>query len=178
MRKILIFVGLCVAFSIPLGAQDFPAVEVYGGYQLIHEDDFYPTWHGFIAAAEGNATSYMGIVGEFGFGFGSREFDSQDFNKFHFLIGPRFGYRAEKYRVFGHIMTGMDRLSGDGAYIGDASVIGSEKAFALAFGGGMDFSVSEMISIRPVQFDYLKSYFRFSFDQIRYSAGVVFKFGY
>ena len=73
---------LCSVFTIPLCAQDYPVPEVYGGYQLIHEGDPYPTWNGFVVAAEGNVAPYMGFVGEFAFGFGSREFDSAAFNKF------------------------------------------------------------------------------------------------
>ena len=54
--------------------------------------------------------------------------------------------------------------------------------FGIAFGGGLDIVVNDTISIRPVQIDLLSS--RFSIEEIsiwesmvRYSGGIVFKFG-
>lgn len=67
----------------------------------------------------------------------------------------------------------------------------SQNAFAMAIGGGMDVKLGNKISFRPIQLDYLPSHFsplnipgvpgtfnntRWQ-NNLRYSAGVSFRFG-
>jgi hypothetical protein len=158
----MLAVALFGLFCMPLFAQDVPKAEVFGGYQLLHSDD--ASVHGFTGAVEGNLNKNFGIVGDFGFG----RKDSVNF--ITFLGGPRANYRADKFRVFGHGLFGMMRMSDSSA---------SDTNFAMAFGGGVDFAANNKISIRPGQLDIMKVKYDGGWSDVivRYSAGIVFKLG-
>jgi hypothetical protein len=138
MNKFCIALALGCMFSIPMHAGDYPKAEVYGGYQLIVDDqlieditysansvlDDYKYLHGFDAALEYNIRSWIGIVGEVGHGrtspvvsmmteFAAYPKSSYEYkrNQTSFLFGPRFGCRQGRFRVFGHALLGGNRVS-------------------------------------------------------------------
>ena len=187
MKKLLVAVAVLSLFCIPALAQDTPKVEVFGGYQYIRDtgglfiDGL--SYHGFSAAVEGNVASFLGIVGEFGY-FRHTESagdESATLSGMPFMFGPRVGYRGERFRVFGHYLLGGTRVSLD-TTPSDPDAEGSETFFSQAIGGGIDLVLSDIISIRPAQFDYLSVRFtegdmsRWE-NHFRYSGGVVFTFG-
>ena len=54
----------------------------------------------------------------------------------------------------------------------------SDSSFAMAFGGGVDFKLSDKVAIRMIQADYVQT--RFASDRqnsARLSAGIVFHIG-
>ncbi len=161
MRKLLLAVALFGLFCMPLFAQDAPKTEVFGGYQMLHAYD--TTVNGFTGAVEGNINQNVGIVGDFGFG------RKDGANFYSFLGGPQFSYRAEKFRVFGRALFGGAKTA----------MVDTETHFALAFGGGVDIAMNEMISFRPAQFDIVKVKYPGVWSEaiVRYCAGVVFKLG-
>ena len=181
MHKLLLAIVLCGLFCMPLFAAEYPAAEVFGGYQLLHSEDM--NMHGFSGAVEGNITQNFGIVGEYGLGIKTETFSGTDvtIKEHSFMAGPRFSYRADKFRVFGHALFGGNRLSG-GASVEGISAGASTTGFGMAFGGGVDFAASQRIWIRPVQFDVFRIHHSVMDvsgwgTQYRYSAGIVFKFG-
>ena len=139
MKRLYIAVALCCLFCIPAYAQDYPKAEIYGGYQLIMDEeliedmtyystdsvfDDYKRLHGFNAALEYNIRSWIGIVGEFGHGrtspvlnydteFAPYPKSSTEYrrNQTSFLFGPRFSYRGGRFRVFGHALLGGNHIS-------------------------------------------------------------------
>ncbi len=110
-------------------------------------------------------------------------------NLFTYLFGPQVKFRAEKLHPYVHALFGGAHSSLWGnfskACTGVCTAVTgapSANAFAMALGGGVDIPVSELISIRVGQLDYLLT--RFSNpvatnnqNNFRYSAGVVFSFG-
>jgi hypothetical protein len=82
MNRLFMAAALCCVFGIHTHAQDYPKVEIYGGYQLIADDELieditysadsvfggYKRLHGFNAALEYNLRSWIGILGELGHG--------------------------------------------------------------------------------------------------------------
>ena len=180
-KSMLVLVGILVLMSMPLFAQDVAKAEVYGGYQLLRHPggEGYDSYmiNGFLASVEGNVKPYFGIVGEFGYGRKSWDEYNETENFTTFLFGPRFGYRTEKFRVFGHYLLGGLRYSD--SYDGESY---SDSNFAQAVGGGIDITVNKMISIRPAQIDMISikwsdgDYSEWE-NVFRYSGGIVFKFG-
>lgn len=184
MKKLIVTIALSSLFCIPVLAQDTPAVEVYGGYQLLHHGggtygeltyDSY-NLNGFLASVEGNVKPYFGIVGEFGYNRKSWDEYSETESFTTYLFGPRVSYRAEKFRVFGHYLLG-------GAHYKDDYTGGSytDNLFTQAVGGGIDITISDLISVRPAQIDMVSvrwtdagTYWE---NHFRYSGGVVFTFG-
>jgi opacity protein-like surface antigen len=189
MKFCLSIVALVLLLPCAVNAQDYPKAEVYGGYQLLRnaEDVETVNFHGFQAAVEGNLTQYFGLVGEFGLGVNTlgQEITGAPVDvrvkQYTFLAGPRVSYRTEKVRVFGHALFGGDRIDGGASFEGVSAGI-AITPFTMAFGGGIDFSVNDRISIRAAQFDYMTSRATLLdltawMNQFRYSGGLVIKFG-
>lgn len=185
MKQCLLGFFVCCFLSAPLGAQDYSRMEAYGGFQFMHnqfnndegkENDYL----GVIGALELNLRSWLGIAGEFAYGnrLGDEKLlwpessPSIERRYTFFLAGPRFGYRGGRIRCFGHMLIGVSRES---ITIVDDNYSDSDNSPAVALGLGADISVNDRISVRPVQFDLIGTLNVHS--QIRYSGGVVIKFG-
>lgn len=105
-----------------------------------------------------------------------------------YLFGPRFTiYQSKRMTIFAHLPIGVARV---GESVSESAVvastlkvlpsgsIGSSAGFALSPGFGVDYRVSPMMTLRPVQIDYLLSeVFGTRQNNLRYSAGVNFTFG-
>jgi len=191
MKRVLFAVALLGLFCLPLYAQDTPKAQIFGGYGLIHEEGF--DAHGFTAEVEGNVSKTFGIAGDFGFGRVSQGASIEGINvsasvkEYLFMGGPRFSYGAQKGRAFFHYLVGGMRMNATGSASG-LSAGTTFSGFAMAIGGGVDISLNDKVSIRPAMLDWLRV--RSSEktiagvtipamwgNQIRYSAGIVFKLG-
>jgi hypothetical protein len=102
------------------------------------------------------------------------------------MAGPRLSYRTDKFRAFVHVLGGGIRFSGGVKALGFSVAGTSTTGYALDVGGGIEFSAGKYISIRPARVDYLGSHLNFDVlgigvsgweKQLRYSGGIVFKFG-
>jgi hypothetical protein len=146
-----------------------------------------------------NFTKYIGAVAEFeGYNSNTQFFTipaggvcplgcsgNVQANLFTYLFGPQIGIRTGRFRPFGHLLLGgaHSNLAANLAGLsGFAAARPSSNAFALAFGGGLDIPVnhSGTIAFRPVEIDYLYTYFNINGSggnsNFRYQAGVVFNF--
>lgn len=181
-RKISIFViaFLFCAFSLPASAQRFfklPTVEVFGGYSYL--------WYqskplGF--SGNSNLNGYnvelslphlyegLGIVADVSAHY------NHEMQEYNFLIGPQYSFQIKNMRIYGHGLFGKsrDRLG----LIGSSQIEPSSLERGLAFGGGVDLPLSERVSFRAVQADYLiTSNFGGTQHNVRLSTGFVFSFG-
>ena len=102
---------------------------------------------------------------------------------FEYLFGPRFNLRYSHFNPYVQALFGGQRFSNgwDPAAF-DPRLGTSQNNFAMAFGGGLNVPLNDHIAIRPFQLEYLGtrltpnnvSYMQ---NDLRYSAGVVFRFG-
>jgi hypothetical protein len=173
--------------SIAAAQEETPKAEIFGGYSLMHERHL--NLNGFAAEYEHNFNGKFGIVGEFGFGRRSVSTPpssaSPSRDEFLAMIGPRIGYRGDTVRIFFQGLFGGMRMKLKGVPPADGIVI--QKPFtdlATSFGGGIDFSITNKVSVRPVQLEWLRwrtpettADGTLWLNQLRYSAGVVFKLG-
>jgi opacity protein-like surface antigen len=170
MRKALVLFGLALCLSLSAAAQDTPASELFAGYSYARvdaspADDL--NLHGWNASLSGNVNRWFGIVGDFA-GHYARP-SGVSVRNYLFLFGPRITARSENATPFVHALFGFARASALGT---------TERAFAMALGGGVDFNVHQNVAIRAIQADYVLT--RFASDSqnnFRLSFGVVFKFG-
>jgi hypothetical protein len=171
MKKLLIVFALISLGCTPVFAQAFTKAEVLGGYHFMQNGYGDLNFHGFLLEVEGNLTKSLGVVGEYA--FNTKSIEDQRVNISSFYGGPRFSYRRENLRIFGHGLFGAN-------YFGFET--SSRTIFAMVFGGGVDIPVSDRISVRPAQLDLAIRKWTYSEGTVwgkdlRYAGGVIFKFG-
>jgi hypothetical protein len=206
MKK-LWFLGaaiLLLGLAMTAMAQDENAWSVYGGYYFVHTSISVngggttttigdtaitpsisggdPTF-GFNFNGGGGQLAYnfnqdskikYGVVADFaGYHWSGSEANG---NVFTYLFGPRVSFGDAKFTPFVQALFGGAR--GSGAFGGSS---GSEEAFAMTVGGGLDWQINRHWFVRPVQAEYLLTDFSeggFSTghqNSFRYSAGVGFR---
>jgi opacity protein-like surface antigen len=191
MRELVCCICLVILLGVSANAQsrDTPAVEIYGGYANLSENNM-PGWNASVAI---NANRWFAVVADFGghykhnktdLFFGSLESNSR-INTF--LFGPRFSLRKNKVVMpFAHLLIGVARSKASANFTGipfpDASFSEAQKSFALATGGGLDVRLNDRFALRLIQAEYLQTRFleaRF-LDQTqhraRVSGGLIIKF--
>jgi opacity protein-like surface antigen len=190
-------------------------VEIYAGYSFLLLDGFETDdvdindvldqrlhFHGVDLSGTFNFSRYVGA--QFDFSFHRRNQDLSDFD----LLGDAeasiqsylFGIQVKNnskdgtwFRPFGHFLAGASRQRLEFnsplliPIIGDDEFSFRKTSFALAMGGGVDFRVTDVFSIRAIKLDYLPVFID-DFDAVgvsfngrtqrnfRAGAGLVFHF--
>ncbi len=163
MRKLVLITGVLVLLPLSLIAQEIPKAELFTGYSLLRMEK--TNLHGVNVSLGTNLNRNLAIVTDFSGNFGSsneRVFGLSsdiDFSSFSFAIGPRAGERFnDRWNIFVHALIGATRLKVKGTLEGPIlTQTFSESTTAVTgfFGGGIDMKVSESVSIRLLQVDYL-----------------------
>jgi len=181
MRKFTWIVALTLFLVVPASAQDTPQLEVYGGGGFFRADlggaDL--NLYGWNFSATENLNKWFGGTADFSGFYGQPS--STNVNTHTFMFGPHFAYRkAGAITPFAQVLIGGMRASRgyliSTTYPGGLSQ--SATKFAAAFGGGLDLKVHKHVAIRVIQAEYVVTPFLdLRQDNIRLSAGVVFRFG-
>ena len=169
MRKLLVLAGLAVMLSLasPAFSQDTPKAEVFAGYSYIRSGG--ANFNGWNAAVQGNFNHWFSLVGD----FSGHYYPPANVHLYTYTFGPQASYRTDKITVFGRVLFG-----GAKAGVGFGGISASTNAFAMNFGGGVDWNVSKPIAIRLIQADALVTRFGGSTTtDPRLSFGIVFRFG-
>jgi opacity protein-like surface antigen len=191
MRKLLLFAVILLSFSVmAMAADEFPRMEVFGGYSYVRCDNTFFSvrdtskpcnYDGFNLSVAANGTKWLGVEGSLSGAFdrasSSLAINSTDHPSFRhrqmfsFLFGPRVTVRSGKVTTFVHGLFGSSRVS-------PGMFFPYDNSFTMALGGGFDIAAYKNVSIRPVQIDYLtiKEGKPFT-DNLRYSVGVVYRIG-
>ena len=176
MRRLLCLVGVVLVFALSAAAQNAPKAEVAFGYSYVRANAGGAGFnlHGGSGSVAGNLNDWFGIVADVG-GYKITGLPSGvSGNVFTYLFGPRISYRKhERVTPFVQALFGGARISGSAL-----GTSGSENAFAMTVGGGIDAKVNANVAIRIVQAEYLLT--RFGGERqnnARISAGIVFRWG-
>lgn len=177
MQKSVWLFGLFLVLTISAAAQDYPKVEVFGGYSYLH-GNFAGTglnFNGGSGSIAANVTGVFGVVGDFG--VYHNDTSGVSTNTFTYLFGPKFAYRGnERVTPYFHVLLGGVHATSSFGTVSDSS-----NAFAMAIGGGLDAKVAPHIAIRVAQIDYLLTKLADDKDDrqnnVRVSAGIVFRWG-
>ena len=201
----LSFLALC---SVTVSAQEAPKVEVFGGYSYLRFAKAIDM-HGGEVSVTGNLNKYFGIEGAYSGHVGSTGSDllklppgavfpggpfvhfDADSAVHTFLAGPKFTYRGGRVSPYVHALFGAARTSGvvEIEFRDNVTGIGgistarfSETGFGMAIGGGLDVRLTDRVSLRLVQVDYLRTQLAQDRatdgqDNARVSTGIVFTFG-
>jgi peptidoglycan-associated lipoprotein len=186
MKAVRIALAATLLYGAALSAQEVqvPKVEIGLNYSWLHVNsanyDYQRTGNGGSGTFEYNLNKTIGLVGDFG-GYANTRKGIDD-KALTYLFGPRYNWRHSKLNPYVQFLFG-------GAYAWSGPNNTTQNAFATAAGGGLDYNLTHRISIKPVQVEYVMTQFdsarlgpvdgHFGDHQndVRYSAGVVIKFG-
>jgi hypothetical protein len=188
MKALRFVLGALMLSAVAASAQETtPKVEVGLSYSWLHVNssnfDFQRTGNGGSGYVEYNINPIIGLVGDFG-GYANTRTGIND-KALTYLFGPRFNMRHfQRWTPYVQFLFG-----GAYAWSGPNGFQQNQNAFATAAGGGLDFNWTRRISIKPIQVEYVMTQFDSAKlggstagfgdhqNDVRYSAGVVFKFG-
>jgi hypothetical protein len=173
--------ALVALMFCPLGsAQKFlkmPTIDVFTGYSYLRFDSK-PL--GFSDQLNLNGWNFelalphiyegLGAVADVSAHYG------HEMTSYNFLIGPQYTVDVGNFQIVGHGLFGKsrDRVG----LTGNSLLEPSNLARSVAFGGSVDRALSERLSWRIVQGDYLiTSNFGGTQHNVRLSTGLVFTFG-
>lgn len=176
-------IALSLLVALPAGAQDqdqFSKVELYGGYSYVHFSvtanvvgfprSVTANANGGGGELEYNANRWLGIVGD----LSGYYVANPQAGVFTYMAGPRLNLRSRRVTPFAHILFG-------GVVATEGIGPGSNNAFAMATGGGLDIAVSRHVSLRPAQLEYYMTKFPDGLNDrqnnFRFGAGIVLRFG-
>lgn len=203
MKKWIVVVAFSLLFTMAAFGQDYPKFEVPVGFSFVnvHPDITNLTSFNVFGGGGGfvyNVTPWIGIKADFaGYTQGSglkNQLTSQGFagqvngNVFTYMFGPQIKKHSGKLQPFGEALFGAAHSNLYSqiytVQTGLTSGSSNNNAFAMQFGGGLDFALTQHIQLRPVEVDYL--YTRFGVNgtnytgnqnNFKYFAGVNFTFG-
>jgi opacity protein-like surface antigen len=179
MRKLFILVGLILMAAGSAAAQDYPKAEIFGGYQYIR---FNPgggatgsNCQGGAGSVAGNLNHWFGVVGDFGACRVTGLPSGTSAHLVNYLFGPKLTYRSRgRLSPFAQVLFGGERIGGSATGFGSAST----NAFAMTFGGGADYEMTNHVAIRLIQGEYLYTKFGGTHqNNARISAGIVYRWG-
>jgi opacity protein-like surface antigen len=175
MRKLLILMGLILFTAGSAVAQDYPKAEIFGGYQFIRLNPGGSNCQGGAGSVAGNLNHWFGVVGDFGACKVTGLPSGTSAHLVNYLFGPKLTYRSHgRLTPFAQVLFGGEHASGSASGIGSAS----DSSFAMAFGGGADFEMTNHVSLRLIQGEYLYTKFGGAHqNNARISAGVVYRWG-
>jgi len=173
-----------IAIALGLGttasAQDetsTPKYEIGLNYSWLHvnssKNDSQRTGNGGSGYFEYNLNRSWGLVGDVGGYANTRKSD----RLMTYMFGPRYNWRHSRLTPYAQALFGGAHLWNGPSYSR------TQNGFAMAVGGGLDYLLTNHIAIKPAQVEYvltrLDSANGFGGHQndIRYSAGVVFRLG-
>lgn len=141
-----------------------------GGFTTDHVNT-----HGWEFSGAFKPLDWLGAVADFSEHYGSTHGSNLHLNTY--LFGPQVSFPA-RVSPFAHVLFGAahESLSNPGVALGIPN-LGTDTAFAMAIGAGIDVKAFHFVSIRLFQFDYLMTRFGGNTqNQPRASAGVVLHF--
>jgi len=192
MKSSAIVIGACLAAGVLASAQETSTpVTEFGlsySYTRLNPGGTLSSYNanGGYGTAEYNFNRVFGLVAELGANHvGSVNGVELGNTTFEYLFGPRFNWRHGRFTPYVQALVGGERFS-NGLNPGatDPRLLTSQNNFAAAFGGGLDVAVTNHIAIKPFQLEWMTTQVNNSAanlnyvqNNLRYSAGVVFRFG-
>ncbi|MGA3317747.1 MAG: outer membrane beta-barrel protein [Candidatus Korobacteraceae bacterium] len=196
-------VAVVLLLTITAFSQEYPKFEVPVGFSFInvHPDLSPITSFNMFGGGGGfvyNVSSWIGIKADFGGYTQGSGLKNQltnlgyagqaNGNVFTYMFGPQIKKHSGKLQPFGEALFGAAHSNLYtqlyDAQTGLVSASSNNNAFAMEFGGGLDFALTPHIQLRPVEVDYL--YTRFGINgtsyagsqsNFKYFAGINFTFG-
>jgi hypothetical protein len=157
-----------------------PQAEIFGGYSWLHPNGFVDWGHVPDIAHGWNASSTFYLPQAHNIGIlidGSGHYNSTFSNVGIGLLGLQYKAHNDQFSPFLRVMAGATHISPAG--------LNSEWRPAVGAGGGFDLTLTNFISLRIAQADYIYTSYNpgtfnnhtSTWNMVRLSAGVVFNLG-
>ncbi len=185
--KRLVATSIALAFAVCMfgslaAAQDTlqPRAEIFGGYSWYHPNGFVD-WGKVPDIAHGwNASSTFYFPNAHNLGVvvdGSGHYNGDQANVGFGLAGLQYKFHNSQFSPFVRVLAGADKISPAG--------LPSQWRVAVGGGGGFDLTLTNLISLRIAQADYLWTYYNpvdftttsHNWNSIRLSTGILFNLG-
>jgi hypothetical protein len=163
---------LCTCW--PAFSQDFPAVEVSGGYTLLHDNELMKHGSGWYASAGFNFDRWTGLMIDVGGNYSTVDVlgSQRNLRIYSYMMGPQFSIRNESQATpFVQILIGGTTRSI--THVGDTD----DRDLAMQLGGGVDWRFRPKVGLR------VGCHFRHIFSNnlpsngVRLETGLVFTLG-
>ena len=156
-----------------------PKYELGVNYSWLHVNaasgDLSRNGNGGSGYFEYNLNRTVGLVADIG-GYANTSTGKND-RLLTYMFGPRFNWRHARLTPYAQFLFG-------GAYLwNNPRYTTTQNAFAMASGGGLDYTLTQHIAIKPIQVEYIMTQldsangFGSHQNDVRYSAGVVWRIG-
>jgi hypothetical protein len=184
MRKLVLFIF--VFFISQFALAQTPRLEVFGGYSFLHSPK--ENFNGWNTSATFNVYRCIGITADFDGHYRSQTTTFPGVGTiigrtraYSFSFGPGVSLRNKsRLTPFARFLIGAKRFTFDNTVQGVPGLGSGDSVNFLTVitGGGLDVALNSRLSIRPVQFDYQTVDFNgYWGNSVRYSAGIVFRWG-
>lgn len=192
-KNVLCLFALILFSGTTLLAQNQPKSDLYLGYSYLRVTPETAgvgaiDTHGASASLSWNAHRHVGLAAEFGGYHGSKTFTipgstptTLSGEVYTYMFGPRFTYRnsenSQRVTPFAQVLIGGAHASAN--FVNSST---SENSFAMSAGGGLDARITDKVSWRLAQLDYLLTRFnevgtgQLHQNNFRVSTGIVFHF--
>lgn len=211
--KRMVLISAALTFTASAFAQNAAKFEIFGDYSYMQFNTTLSglqsrAFNGGGGGIQYNFNDFFGIKGDFQ-GYGSTTWTStfanavvtpkgtipagtykSQGNMFTYLFGPTIGVHAQKVYFYGEFLMGGSNSTGYANTVtaidaagGTIPKIGSQHPFTLALGGGVDYNLSNVVSLRLAELDYVMTRYTNPItstnnqNSFRYIGGVVFRFG-
>jgi hypothetical protein len=154
--------------SLPVAAQDYSKIELFGGYQYTHlSGSLSPvgTANGWDGSFTYNFNPTFGLTGDFNGAYQTLSGSlvgasgSFPFHVYSYSGGPVVTFNSGgKLAPFVHLLIGGAHLTGSGSASG-VTVSVSDNGITVMLGGGVDLKISKSFSLRLVQADWVDYHF-------------------
>ena len=185
--KLQLVVSLLAVLALSAGSafaqEKAPKVDIFAGYSYLQAnpgvagvDAFH--LNGGSASLAYNFRTSLSAVADFGGYNNGNVLGRGNGTVSSYLFGPRYSFRHfRKITPFGQVLVGTAHADANAF-----RTAGTQNAFAMTAGGGVDYKLFDHISIRPFQTEYLLTRFREGTlatrneNNLRVSTGFVFRF--
>ena len=180
--------ALCApSLSFAQGRDGVEKIDVFGGYSWYRPDGSIPAYimDGKFSPGTTLPTFDSGWAGQFTYNlnhWASLAVDgtghyNRDFGNIHSIAaGPQFRLRRAHFSAFGEALVG--------AQVFVPKEQPNESSTSFVVGGGIDYKVNSRFSVRPIQADYVNSYYSVfpgvssnRYNGLRLQSGLVVSFG-
>lgn len=179
MRKYSLLLGVCIVcgFAAAQESAPTPIAEIGLNYSYVHlgsAQSATSSQNGGSGYLEYNLNRVVGLVADFGGYANASALAGGNTATFTYLFGPRFNWRKSRVVPYTQFLFG----GADTALNGPLAST-TRNGFATAAGGGIDIAVTKRIAVKPIQLEYIAARPSSNSFQnnLRYSAGVVLRFG-